>query len=138
MNPEQIIDFIRQQLIQGKNRTEIEYTLRINNVSEPAIATAFEAAKWQMNQNVLPPAARAGMRVSSFLIILILLLLASAASGYVIVFQPELVDSWLGGSAVNLYEPVMPIRPRPPTPPIVEPTATSTATTTNEVPSPTS
>ena len=95
MDPQQLIDFIRTQLIQGKSRPEIEQILRVNNVSEKAAAIAFGAAEWEKNQNH-PSPARGSRRINPLLLtILLLLLLVTVAAAYVTFYQPDLLNQWL-------------------------------------------
>ncbi|MCC6290773.1 hypothetical protein IT398_01755 [Candidatus Nomurabacteria bacterium] len=98
MNPEQLIEFIRSQLIQGKSRVEIEQILRLNNINEKEIAIAFNAAEWQKEQNVPSPTIRTSKSHPVLITFLVLLLLASGAGAYVAFYQPNLLSRWLGNN----------------------------------------
>lgn len=125
MNPQQAIEFIRQQLIQGQGRLEIEQVLRLNNIPENEIALAFNAAEWQKNQNVPSPQRR--RRWGWLIGILVLLLVATGAGAYVVLFQPDLVNQILNKTPAIPPVPVpVVITPTPTAPLVVAPVATST------------
>lgn len=93
MDPQQLIDFVRRQLVQGKTREEIEWTLRLNRASDKEVAIAFNAAEWQKNQNLPTPVAGEKPHHLIWLtILLLLILIIIAAATFLVLFRPELAE----------------------------------------------
>ncbi|MEK7650672.1 MAG: hypothetical protein AAB364_02290 [Patescibacteria group bacterium] len=94
MDPQQLIDFVRRQLVQGKTREEIEWTLRLNRASDKEVAIAFNAAEWQKNQNLPIPVARpqSNHNLIWLTILLLLILIIIAAATFLVLFRPELAE----------------------------------------------
>ena len=132
MNPQQAINFVRQQLIEGQPRENIEQTLRMNNVPENEIEIAFNAAEWQKNQNLASPTYKIRRHGMIWLTVILLIILAATGAGlYIVAFRPDLMNEILNKPpALPIVTPET-VVPTSPAPTVVTPVASSTATSTD-------